>query len=131
MSKSFWNSLAIAAAIAIPTISVGALESAAQSYGSIARSPSTHDKGYSWNYSSRAAAANRAINECESVSGAGDCEVLISDNDACISLAESRNGAAGTGSSVDEYEAENLARQVCRDYGGTRCSVTRTICLPY
>ncbi len=130
MSKNFWNSLAIAAAVLIPTISVGALESAAQSYGAISRSPSTQDKGYSWNYRTRAAAENRAISECESISGAGDCEVMVWARDACMSIAESSNGAAGTAWSTDENQAERTARKVCRDYGGKNCSITRTICLP-
>lgn len=132
MSKKFWNSLAIAAAVIIPTISVGALEAVAQnSYGAIARSPSTQDKGYSWNYRSRMAAENRAISECESVSSAGDCEALIWVRNACMSLSEGSNGAAGTAWSVDKYEAESAAREVCYDYGGRNCTITRTICLPY
>jgi len=45
MSKNFWNSLVIAAAIVIPTMAVGGLEAKAQSYGAIARSPSTQDNG--------------------------------------------------------------------------------------
>jgi hypothetical protein len=131
MSKNFWNSLVIAAAIVIPTMAVGGLEAKAQSYGAIARSPSTQDKGYSWNFRSRSAAENRAISECESVSGAGDCEVLIWAKNACMSISESSKGAAGTGWSTDEYRAERTARRVCRNYGGTNCYVTRTICLPY
>jgi len=43
MSKNFWNFLAIAAAVIISTVSVGALEAVAQSFGAIARSPSTQD----------------------------------------------------------------------------------------
>jgi len=131
MSKNFWNSLAIAAAVLIPTISVGALEASAQSYGAISRSSSTQDKGYSWNYRTRAAAENRALSECESISGAGDCEVMVWARDACMSIAEGTNGAAGTAWSTDEYSAERTARKVCRDYDGIDCSVTRTICLPY
>jgi hypothetical protein len=110
---------------------MGALGAAAQSYGAIARSPTTEDKGYSWNYRTRAAAENRAISECESASDAGDCEVLIWARNACMSIAESKNGAAGTAWSTDEYEAESSAREVCRDYGGRNCTITRTICLPY
>ncbi len=131
MSKSFWKSLAIAAAVIIPTVSTGAIEAIAQSYGAISRSPTTHDKGYSWNYRTRNAAENRSMSECESISGAGDCEVLIWTRNACMSLAESTNGAAGTGWSADENQAERAARKVCRDYDGENCSITRTICLPY
>jgi serine/threonine-protein kinase len=124
--------VAIAAAIAIPTISLGAIEANAQnSYGAIARSPSTQDKGYSWNYRTRAAAENRALSECESLAGTGDCRVLIWARNACMSIAEGSNGAAGSGWSTDERQAERTARKVCRDYDGVNCSVTRTICLPY
>jgi hypothetical protein len=130
MSKSFWNSLAIAAAVIIPTISVGALESAAQSYGAISRSSSTQDKGYSWNYTTRAAAENRAISECESSSAPGDCEVMVWARDACMSIAEGSNGAAGTAWSTSSRQAEATAGQVCRDYDGVDCTITRTICLP-
>jgi hypothetical protein len=130
MSKNFWNSLAIAVAIVIPTISIGVIEAAAQSYGAISRSPSTQEKGYSWNYRTRAAAENRSLSECESMSGAGDCEVLIWARDACMSIAEGSNGAAGTGWSTDEDQAERTAIKVCRNYGGRNCSTTRTICLP-
>ncbi|MFN5137564.1 MAG: DUF4189 domain-containing protein [Pseudanabaena sp.] len=131
MSKKFWNSLAIAAAVIIPTISVGVLEASAQDrYGAIARSPSTQDKGYSWNYQTLADAENRAISECESISGAGDCEVLIWTRNACMSIAEGSNGAAGTAWSNSRRQAESKARQVCRDYDGVDCRVTRTICLP-
>ncbi|MBD2316049.1 DUF4189 domain-containing protein [Phormidium tenue] len=131
MSKKFWNSLAIAAAVIIPTISVGALEALAQnSYGAIARSPSTQDKGYSWNYRTRAAAENRALQECESSSEPGDCEVMVWARNACMSIAEGSNGAAGTAWSTSSRQAEATARRVCRDYDGVNCRVTRTICLP-
>ncbi|MCY7333986.1 MAG: DUF4189 domain-containing protein [Pseudanabaena sp. CAN_BIN31] len=131
MSKSFWKSLAIAAAVLIPTISIGAIEAVAQSFGAISRSSSTQEKGYSWNYQTRRAAENRSLSECESLSGAGDCEVLIWTRNACMSIAEGTNGAAGTGWSADENQAERTARKVCRDFGGASCSITRTICLPY
>jgi serine/threonine-protein kinase len=131
MPKNFWKSLIIAAAVVIPTVSVGALQATAQSFGAIARSPTTEDKGYSWNFRHRLAAEHRALSECENISGAGDCEVLIWARNACMSISEGTNGAAGTGWSVDEYEAEITADEVCRDFGGRDCSTTRTICLPY
>lgn len=131
MSKKFWNSLAIAAAVIIPTISAGALETVAQnSYGAIARSSSTQDKGYSWNYETRASAENRALQECEASSYPGDCEVLIWTRNACMSISEGSNGTAGTAWSTSSRQAEATARQVCRDYDGIDCRVTRTICLP-
>ncbi|WP_190303541.1 protein kinase domain-containing protein [Pseudanabaena sp. UWO311] len=100
------------------------------SFGAIARSPSTQSKGYSWNYPSRKAAENRALMECESSSSSGDCQVLIWAQNACISLAESSNGAAGSGWSEDITVAENTAKQVCKKYKGVNCTITNTICLP-
>jgi serine/threonine-protein kinase len=100
------------------------------SFGAIARSPSTQSKGYSWNYASRKAAETRALSECESSSTSGDCQVLISAKNACISLAESSNGAAGSGWSEDITVAENTAKQVCKEFQGINCTITNTICLP-
>ncbi|MFZ4727135.1 MAG: protein kinase domain-containing protein [Pseudanabaena sp.] len=100
------------------------------SFGAIARSPSTQSKGYSWNYASRKAAETRALSECESSSTSGDCQVLIWAKNACISLAESSNGAAGSGWSEDITVAENTAKQVCKEFKGINCTITNTICLP-
>ncbi len=101
------------------------------SFGAIARSPSTQSKGYSWNYPTRKAAENRALSECENSGNVGDCQVLIWANNACMSISEGSNGAAGSGWSTDMVDAENRANQVCRQYQGIDCEVTRTICLPY
>lgn len=100
------------------------------SFGAIARSPSTQSKGYAWNYISRKAAEARALSECEISSNSGDCEILIWARNACMSLAEGSNGAAGSGWSEDMAAAERTAKQVCRQYQGVNCKITRTICLP-
>ena len=100
------------------------------SFGAIARSPSTRSKGYSWNYPSRKASETRALSECENSSASGDCQVLIWAQNACISLAESSNGAAGSGWDEDMTAAENTAKQVCQKYKGVNCTITKTICLP-
>ena len=99
-------------------------------YGAIARSPSTQTKGYSWNYSSRKAAETRALSECENTSNTGDCKILIWSSNACMAIAESSNGAAGSGWSEDRDVAETTAKRVCREYQGINCTVTKTICLP-
>ncbi|MFM7887835.1 MAG: DUF4189 domain-containing protein [Pseudanabaena sp.] len=77
------------------------------------------------------AAEARALSECESVSSATDCRVLVWARNACMSIAEGSNGAAGSGWAVKSSEAETLAKKVCRDYQGVNCQVTRTICLPF
>jgi eukaryotic-like serine/threonine-protein kinase len=101
------------------------------SFGAIARSPSTQFKGYSWNFASQKDAETRALSECESTSNSGDCQVLIWAQNACISLAESSNGAAGSGLAEDMTAAENNAKQLCQQYKGVNCTITRTICLPF
>lgn len=121
---------AIPTPIITPTPSPTSPSSGTVSYGAIARSPSTQDKGYSWNFTTQKAAETRALSECESISSAGDCHVLIWSKNACMSLAEGSNGAAGSGWAVSSVTAENTAKKVCRDYQGVNCKVTRTICLP-
>ncbi len=101
------------------------------SYGAIARSPSTQAKGYSWNYISQKEAETRALSECESTSKSDDCKVLMWTRNACMSLAEGSNAAAGSGWSENMTAAENTAKKVCREYGGVNCTITRTICLPF
>jgi eukaryotic-like serine/threonine-protein kinase len=101
------------------------------SFGAIAFSPSTQSKGYSWNYPSQKAAETTALSECENAASSGDCQVLISAQNACISLAESSNGAAGSGLAEDMTAAENNAKQLCQQYKGVNCTITRTICLPF
>ncbi|PZV12052.1 MAG: hypothetical protein DCF20_18315 [Pseudanabaena sp.] len=101
------------------------------SFGAIARSPSTQAKGYSWNFTSQKEAETRALSECESTSKSGDCQVLMWTKNACMSLAESPNGSAGAGWSAEQAAAETTAKQVCQQYKGTDCTITRTICLPY
>ncbi|MDX2256485.1 MAG: DUF4189 domain-containing protein [Pseudanabaenaceae cyanobacterium bins.39] len=101
------------------------------SFGAIARSPTTRSKGYAWNYDTQNGAEDRSVQECESISKSGDCEVLVSANNACISIAEGTNGAAGTGRGRSPVIAEGFARSVCQKYQGIDCSVTRTFCLPF
>ena len=101
------------------------------SFGAIARSPSTQANGYSWNFTSQKAAETRALSECENNSGSGDCQILVWARNACMSLAEGSNGAAGSGWAADMIAAENTAKQVCQQYKGVNCAITRTICLPF
>ncbi len=100
------------------------------SFGAIARSPSTQSKGYSWNFASQKDAEARALSECESTSNSGDCQVLIWAKNTCISLAESSNGASGSGWAEDIIVAENTAKQMCKQFQGVNCTIANTICLP-
>ncbi|AFY71261.1 serine/threonine protein kinase [Thalassoporum mexicanum PCC 7367] len=101
--------------------------STADNYGAIARSPTSGYKGFSWNYSSRDGAEERALNECSSTSGSTDCEVLVWFRNACGAIAESDDGGAGTGWGVNEELAQQYAIESCEGIG-SGCEVTRTIC---
>ncbi|AFY71553.1 hypothetical protein Pse7367_3313 [Thalassoporum mexicanum PCC 7367] len=124
--------VAIAAIATLPVAALGVSSARAEdSYGAIARSRSTEGKGYSWNYATRAAAENRAYRECESVSGNGDCQVLLWFRNACGSIAESTTGAAGTGWGTSPALAERYAMDSCAGVSSySRCSITRTFCSP-
>lgn len=123
------RSIAVAAAVAIPTVATIPAAALAQDYyGAIAWSSSTRSHGYSYDYATQTAAENRALNECESYSGAGDCQVLVWFRNACGALAEASNGIAGTGWGTDRSIAEDYAIQTCYDYGGNQCVVTRWVC---
>ncbi len=127
IGKSF-RQLAVSMALAIPMLTGGATSAFADdSYGAIARSPSTADKGYAWNYGTRAAAERRAINECNSLSGGSDCKALLWFRNACGSIAESSEGAAGTGWGTSTALAERYALESCSGVG-SGCTVTRTFC---
>ncbi len=128
MMRQLCRHLVLAGMMAVPMVSVGAVAASAQdSYGSIAWSRSTQSKGYAWNYSNRAQAEQRAIAECSSVAGSGDCRALIWFKNACGSIAESSDNAAGTGWGTTEALAERYALESCSSVGHG-CSITRTIC---
>jgi Domain of unknown function (DUF4189) len=126
--RQLCRQLVVAAMMAVPMVSVGAVAASAQdSYGAIAWSRSTQSKGYSWNYSSQGQAEQRAISECRSYSGSGDCRALLWFKNACGSIAESSDNAAGTGWGTTEALAERYALESCSSVG-QGCSITRTIC---
>ncbi|NJM27544.1 MAG: DUF4189 domain-containing protein [Pseudanabaena sp. RU_4_16] len=128
MIRQLCRHLVLAGMMAVPMLAVGAVAASAQdSYGSIAWSRSTQSKGYAWNYRNRAQAEQRAIAECRSVSGSGDCRALIWFKNACGSIAESSDDAAGTGWGTTEALAERYALESCSSVG-QGCSITRTIC---
>lgn len=123
-----WQRAILTGLVAIPMVAMGAEVASAQNlYGAIARSRNTGDKGYAWNYRSRYDAESRAIAECNSLSGAGDCQALLWFRNACGSIAESNDGGAGTGWGTNTALAQRYALESCSGVG-RGCRVTRTIC---
>ena len=121
--------LAAVAALGIPVLAIASVpEARAQAYyGAITYSETTGIHGYSYDYQSRSGAESRAINECENVSGRGDCYVLIWFRNACGALAESYEGAYGSGWGSDRAIAEQYALQSCSQYG-RGCTISRWVC---
>jgi Domain of unknown function (DUF4189) len=126
--RKLWQQFILTGLVAIPIGLMGAEATSAQNlYGAIARSRTTGDKGYSWNYRNRYEAESRAIAECNGRSGSGDCRALLWFRNACGSIAESDDGAAGTGWGANTSLSKQAALESCRDVG-IGCRVTRTIC---
>ncbi|MGQ9865837.1 MAG: DUF4189 domain-containing protein [Pseudanabaenaceae cyanobacterium] len=102
-------------------------------YGAIARSasPESRAKGYAWNYESRDGAEKRALQECEQAAGLGKCRVLVWAHNACLAIAESAAGAAGTGWASTLEQAERHAQTQCQGLGTGECQVVRSFCIPY
>ncbi|MCS7032117.1 MAG: DUF4189 domain-containing protein [Gloeomargarita sp. SKYG116] len=95
-------------------------------HGAIAWSRRTNAQGYAWGYRSRLAAENRALQECESRSGIGDCQIVLWFRNACGSIAETADGSMGYAWDGTRLGAERRALDACRRYGV--CRVARTFC---
>ena len=125
MSKQYIISLAItmAAALAMGT----GMAPAADSYGAIAFSPSTHGQGYAFGSSNREAAQRIAVSECVKYSGGNDCLSVITIAKGCAVLAVD---AVAYASSADERLdfAKRAAIRNCQSAGGSNCWVLRWLC---
>jgi len=83
-------------------------------YGAIAYSAGTGRNGYSYDYDSRAAAQNKALNEC----GARDCVVKVWFKNACGAFARSRrDGSTGWAYAYSMAAAKREALRQCRARG--------------
>src|SRR5205814_6412070 len=82
---------AVLAAAGMLMLAAPASARADDTFAAIAYSESTGRYGYSYGYSTRAAAENRAISECN----ADDASILVWGRNAYVALATSDNGAYG------------------------------------
>jgi len=108
------------AALLAPTAAV-----ARDYYGAIAYSQSTRSHGYSYDYRSRAAAEQRAYNECAQY-GAG-CRIAVWFRNACGALAVGRDGGWGTGWHRTRSGAQANAIRKCSSVSHG-CRVIRWVC---
>ncbi len=114
--------ISAAALAALLTATLGA-PAQADEYGAIAYSVDSGRHGWSYNYGSRAAAENRALNEC----GEASCKVVLWFRNACGALATGDDNGYGTGWAGTRRGAETNAMLNCRQVSDN-CSVVRWAC---
>ena len=93
-------------------------------YGAIAYSPATGAQGYSYDWSSKAAAEQRALKECKA-RGSG-CQVAIWFRNACGAIAVGSSGW-GSGWGATSAIAGAQAKKSCSGYSSD-CEVIRWVC---
>jgi len=108
------------AAMLVPTAAT-----ARDYFGAIAYSQSTRSHGYSYDYGSRAAAEQRAFNECARYGGG--CRIAVWFRNACGALAVGGDGGWGTGWHRTRRGAEANAIDKCSGVSYA-CRVTRWVC---
>ena len=99
---------------------------AADKYGAIAYSRSTGGHGYSYDYSTRAAAEARAIRECRRQTKAGDCYVLVWFRNGCGALAKGSNGYGSGWGTYKSLAKQNAIKSCSRNT--YNCRVVRWVC---
>lgn len=102
-----------------------ASEARADNYGAIAFSQSTGTIGWSYDFRSRGAAEQAALQRC--ANSAPDCTVPVWFRNACGAIAIGNNNGFGSGWGTTRELAERFALQTCRKFTGN-CSVRRWVC---
>ncbi len=120
---------AICCAFAIATpLATEAAEPVPPLFGAISYSPSTGLTGLAHDFVNEREAVIRALGACEARAKSGDCRILVSFRNGCGAVAESPDGAYGSGWGVDRARAQSYADEVCADGGGSACRITEVIC---
>ncbi len=87
--------------------------------------------GFAWNYSTKAGADQRALEECKALGGVG-CHIVNDDlNLICFAYAvdySSPCGPSGEAYYDTPQESEYWAVEECQEQGGTDCRVQYTHC---
>lgn len=118
----------MAAALLALLIAFGAQTGLAQanSFGAIAYSNTSGGYGYSYGYSSRGAAEQRALGECRS-RGGRNCQVVMWFANQCAALATGNSYGWGVGMATTRQQASNIAMRYCRQ-NDRGCQVRETVC---
>jgi serine/threonine-protein kinase len=94
-------------------------------HGAIAYSSETGSWGYTYDYDSEARAGADAVRRCANY--ADDCRVVLTLVDQCGALAETANGAIGTGRGATQKEAEAQSLAAC-NANGEACTLVAWVC---
>lgn len=115
------------ATVLLALLAIGMLpaSAAADKYGSIAYSPSTGAKGWSFDHHSRYGAEHHALAQCGK--HAGDCKVVTWFVNGCGALAIGQTNYHATWGR-SRYAAEHNALHGCKKAGGYGCKVVAWSC---
>ncbi len=94
-------------------------------HGAIAFSQTTGAIGWSYDFSTRGGAENRAMSECRK--HGGGCRVATWFKNACGALAVGNGNAYGGSWAANRFEAESKAMSLC-SAESRNCTVRRWVC---
>ncbi len=107
-------------------LAITASQASAKNYfGAIAISPSTKAMGWSFDYSSKWKANNKALQKCRQY--ASDCRIATWFRNACGAVAIGQNGGWGAHWGNSIKNAKWKARKTCRKHDNN-CKVKRWVC---
>ena len=125
---SFRKALKAATAVAALFVVVSATNiqsAAAEFHGAIAFSQTTGATGWSYDFGTRGAAENRAIQECSK--HGGGCRVATWFKNGCGALAIGDGNAYGGSWGRTRFEAESKALKLC-SAEARNCAIKRWVC---
>ncbi len=116
----------LASLIVMIALSVNAGTAFAANYhGAIAISPSSKAMGWSYDYKTRWAAENAALNECRQ--HASDCRIATWFRNACGAVSIGENGGWGANWGRSIHQAKYKSKRMCRQ-NDSYCQVERWVC---
>ncbi len=107
------------------TASIAVPAQAANNHGAIAFSQRTGAHGYSFDFPTKRAAQNRALQECAKYGGG--CKIATWFMNNCGALAVGNGNGWGADWAPTRRQAENLALQRCNSVAGN-CWIRRWVC---
>lgn len=131
MRKTIGDRLTVPAALIcfgflFVTLFLSSSASAQDYFGAIAFGTQNGAYGYSYNYSDRNQAEQKAISQCQDHGGNG-CQVAVWFRNACGALARSGTTGYGSGWGSNRNLAEQYAMESCGKHNSS-CSIVEVVC---